>query len=326
MKRKILTMLRENGAYVSGQQLCERLGVSRTAVWKTINALKAEGYEIEAVQNKGYCLLQAPDVLTEAEVGSRRTDRWREAPLIVYTETDSTNNQARRLAQEGNPEGTLVVADRQTRGKGRRGRVWETPAGAGIAMSFVLKPEIAPQDASQLTILAALASLRAVRDVSGIDCAIKWPNDLVLNRRKLCGILTEMNLEEDYIQQIVVGIGFNVHHETFPESLADKATSLYLETGRKYSRAEIVCRVMQHFANYYDQFLEQRNLAFVREEYNQLLISRGESVRVLGVGQEWSGRSLGINDTGSLLVETERGEIREVLAGEVSVRGLYSYA
>lgn len=240
MKRKILTMLRQNNEYISGQQICEELGVSRTAVWKAVNGLKNDGYVIEAVQNKGYHLLEAPDVLTEAEIGSLRTDKWKDAPVYAYAETDSTNIQAAHFAEDGAPEGTLVVADVQKSGKGRRGRKWETPTGVSIAMSFVLRPAFGPDKASMLTLLAALAGCRAVQELTGECPMIKWPNDLVLNRKKICGILTEMAFEEDYIRQVVVGIGFNVSQEQFPEELKDKATSLYLETGKHFSRAKLV--------------------------------------------------------------------------------------
>ena len=325
MKRKILTMLRSGEEYVSGQQICNQLGVSRTAVWKAVNSLKTEGYEIEAVQNKGYHLVSAPDVLTEAEIGSRRRDRWRDAPLYTYDVTDSTNNRIRQLVETGAPEGTLAVADVQTGGKGRRGRHWETPAGIAIAMSFALKPSFTPDKASMITLIAAMACSHAVEELTGQRAMIKWPNDLVLNRRKITGILTEMILEEDYIQQIIVGIGFNMHQEDFPEELAEKATSIFMETGVRYSRAELVCLVMKYFADYYEIFERTGDLAFLQDEYNERLVSAGEEVRILSPGETKTGFCIGINETGGLLVKDASGDVEEVTAGEVSVRGLYSY-
>lgn len=325
MKRKILTTLRAAEDHVSGQQLCDVLGVSRTAVWKNINALKAEGYQIEAVQNRGYRLLASPDVLTEAEVGSRRSDRWKDAPLVVYSETDSTNIQANRMAEEGAPEGTLVVADVQTSGKGRRGRSWVTPSGVSLAMSFVLRPAFAPERASMLTLVAAVACRRAVAELTGADPLIKWPNDIVLNRKKLCGILTEMKLEEQDIRQVVVGIGFNVCQEHFEGELEDKATSILMETGQHISRAELCCRVMKHFGELYGSFCEVQDLSFLQEEYDRALISHGQEVRVLAPAGEWTGVSQGIDVQGSLQITDAEGNLRSVNAGEVSVRGLYSY-
>ena len=325
MKRKILTMLRQGEDYISGQQICNELGVSRTAVWKAVNGLKNEGYVIEAVQNKGYHLVAAPDVLTEAEIGSRRMDCWKDAPLYVYAETDSTNNRIRQLVEEGAPEGTLAVSDVQTGGKGRRGRTWQTPAGVAIAMSFGLKPSYSPTKASMITLVAALACTRAVEELTGENPKIKWPNDLVLNRKKITGILTEMILEQDYIQQIIVGIGFNVHHDFFPEELADKATSLWIETGKRFSRAELICLVMKYFTEYYSTFEKTGDLAFMQEEYNSYLVSRNQEVQIISPGSTMTGVSLGINETGGLLVKDEAGQIHEITAGEVSVRGLYSY-
>ncbi len=327
MKRKILTMLREEKDYVSGQEICEKCVVSRTAVWKAIRSLKEEGYEIEAVTNRGYRLVSAPDVLTEAEIGSRRRDLWKDAPLAVYPVTDSTNIQASRMAESGAPEGTLVVADAQKSGKGRLGRHWETPSGVSLAMSFVLKPSYPPGKASMLTLIAALAGKRALKRLAGVDAQIKWPNDIVLNHKKICGILTEMEmtLESASIRQIIVGMGFNVQQNQFEAELADKATSLYLETGRKFSRAELACLVMEEFVEAYRIFEEKLDLSFLQDEYNSCLAGKGEKVRILSGQEEWTGTSLGISPQGALLVKDDQGEIQEILGGEVSVRGLYQY-
>ena len=327
MKRKILTMLRQAEDYVSGQQICTECVVSRTAVWKVIRTLKDEGYGIDAVQNRGYRLVSSPDILTEAEIGSRRRDRWKDCPLKVFSVTDSTNTQAAQMAEQGAPEGTLVAADSQRSGKGRRGRQWETPAGVSLAMSFVLKPSYPPGKASMLTLIAALAGKRALNRLAGVEPQIKWPNDIVLNRKKVCGILTEMEmtLESDSIRQIIVGMGFNVRQNGFNPELADKATSLFLETGKEFSRAELACLVMEEFADAYQIFEEKLDLSFLKDEYNACLAGRDQEVRILSAGEEWTGRSLGINDQGELLVKDAGGKIHEILGGEVSVRGLYGY-
>ncbi len=324
MKKQILTMLREKEEYVSGQQICETLGVSRTAVWKCICALKEDGYRIDSQKNRGYHLEAAPDVLTEAEIGSRRRDLWKNAPLLVFQETDSTNIQANRLAEEGAPEGTLVVADRQNGGKGRRGRSWETPSGTALAMSFVLRPAFRPEKASMLTLLAAMAGKKAVEDLAGSAPQIKWPNDLLLSSRKIAGILTEMKLEEQDIRQIVVGIGFNVSQESFEGELSGRAASIFQATGRRISRAELCCRFMEHFGEEYLKFREEQNLAFLREEYNASLVSLGEEVRILEPSGDWTGICRGIDAGGALLVEAG-GSLHKVISGEVSVRGVNGY-
>ena len=207
MKNEILKCLKETDGYVSGQELCERLGVSRTAVWKVIRQLEAEGYGIEAVRNRGYRLHDSADILNEAEIRAVLTSHWLGQNVKFLEEIDSTNNEVRRMAEQGAPEGTLVVAEIQTAGKGRRGRRWDSPKGSGIWHSFLLRPEFAPEHASMLTLLAAMAVRKSVSNVTGLECLIKWPNDIVVNGKKVCGILTEMSTEEDAIRYVVVRLG-----------------------------------------------------------------------------------------------------------------------
>ena len=231
MKAEILKMLRETDSYVSGQELCNKFGVSRTAVWKAINQLKENGYEIEAVQNKGYHLLSAPDVMDVTELESIHSTEWAGCELYYYDSIDSTNTKAKELAEDGHPSGTLVVADQQTAGKGRRGRSWESPTGTGIFMTLMLKPEINPNNASMLTLVAAMATTRAIRRVTGVPAMIKWPNDIVMNGKKVCGILTEMSAQFDYINHIVIGIGINVHNEDFRKRLRRQQVRFILKAG-----------------------------------------------------------------------------------------------
>lgn len=215
MKEEILRLLRSADGYISGQELCNRFGVSRTAVWKAINQLKEAGYEIEAQQNKGYKLMAAPDLMTEAEIKSLMHTDWVAKEVLYFDTIDSTNIKAQELAEKGYPSGTLVVADKQESGKGRRGRSWVSPSGTGIFMTLMIKPDINPNNASMLTLVAALAVAKAITSVTGEEALIKWPNDIVVNSKKVCGILTEMNAQFDYINHIVVGIGINVHNESF---------------------------------------------------------------------------------------------------------------
>jgi BirA family biotin operon repressor/biotin-[acetyl-CoA-carboxylase] ligase len=326
VKTKILQALREAaGGYVSGQQLCEELGVSRTAVWKAINQLRDMGYEIDSVPNKGYCIRSAPDLLIKNELESLRQTAWLGSRLECYDVVGSTNTVAMRLAEEGAPHGTLVLADKQESGKGRRGRSWEMPKGEAIAMSFVLKPgELQPNNAPMLTLVSALAVAGAIREKTGFPAEIKWPNDIVLSGKKVCGILTELSTQIDYINHIVVGIGINVLNEQFPPELADRATSLYLESGQRFRRAELVEAVCEQFEYYYDIFMKTQDLSELKDEYDRYLVNRERSVRVLDPQGEYEGRALGINAKGALLVETPEGA-RQVDSGEVSVRGIYGY-
>ena len=325
MKTEILSMLRETDGYISGQQICEQFQVSRTAVWKVMEQLKAEGYQIEAVRNRGYHLEKSPDVLGEAEIKSLLNTSWAGCDVLYFPETDSTNTRAKRLGDEGAVHGTLVAADRQTGGKGRRGRRWESPAGSSIYMSILLRPDIPPDQAPMLTLVMAQSTAEAIRIRTGEEALIKWPNDIVINGKKVCGILTEMSTEIQWINHVVIGVGINVNTEYFPEELTETATSIYLESGGKQQRSGLIAEVLKPFERYYAMFLETGNLSAMQEEYNRLLVNRDREVKVLEPGNEYNGYAIGINETGELLIRTEDGQIREVYAGEVSVRGIYGY-
>lgn len=325
MKTKILSVLRNQRDYVSGQELCQQFGVSRTAVWKTINQLKEEGYEIDAITNKGYKLKSYPDILNEYEIASRMQTKWIGKKVVFLKKTGSTNVEARMMAEEGLEHGALVVADTQYGGKGRRGRNWHSPQGTSIAMSLVLKPRLEAEYASMLTLVQAMAVAKAVEEISGLDAKIKWPNDILVNEKKVCGILTEMNLEMMEISSIIIGTGINVNQDAFPEEIAEIATSLKIEKKRSQSRADLIERICELFEEYFEKFMDTKDLSGILEEYNERLISRGRKVKVLDPKGEFTGEALGVNALGELQVRKEDGEIVSVYAGEVSVRGIYGY-
>ena len=327
-KSDILALLRNSKDYVSGQQLCTQFSVSRTAVWKAINQLKEDGYQIEAVSHKGYRLLESPDILSENEILSRLTTDWAGRTLHYFNETGSTNIDAKRYAEEGEPHGTTVVANMQSAGRGRRGRLWQSPAGSAIYMTILLKPQFVPDKASMLTLVMALSVADAIVEATGLDAGIKWPNDIVVNKKKVCGILTEMNAELDYIQYVVIGVGINVNNnssEEFPEEIRQTATSLKIELGMQISRAALLERVLAHFEKNYDIFTKTLDLSALMEAYDARLLNLNAEVRVLDPKGEYTGVARGINPAGELLVEKENGEVVPVYAGEVSVRGLYGY-
>lgn len=325
MKSRILTALGSTDGYVSGQELCRMLHVSRTAVWKVINQLKEDGYEIESVPRRGYRILGRPDVVTADEIRSCMNTQWMGSEIHFFETIDSTNNEARRLAEKGAPHGTLLVAESQESGKGRRGRSWVTPSGSAVAMSFLLRPQLPPQCASMVTLVMGLAVAKACREYCKVDAKIKWPNDVVVDGKKVCGILTEMSSQIDYINYVVIGTGINTNIEQFPSELVQTAVSLHKLMGRRPERAVLIAACMKYFEQYYELFERQQDLSLLMEEYNGLLAGKGGTVRVLEPGNEYSGISEGINERGELLVRRENGTLEAVYAGEVSVRGVYGY-
>lgn len=326
MKEKILRMLKEAEGYVSGQDICELLGVSRTAVWKNINQLKEEGYEIEAVQNRGYILKQTADSLSEFEIKSEINEcEWFAEKIYFYDEIGSTNDECKKLAEEGAKHGTLVIAEKQTKGKGRRGRNWESPKGTGIWMTLLLRPDIEPYNSSGLTLVAAMAIDKAITEVTGLDAKIKWPNDIVVNGKKVTGILTEMSAQPEMINYIVIGIGINVNTEEFPEDIAKTASSLKIESGKTIKRSSIIALFGKYFEQYYARYIKTQDMSLLIDEYNKELINVDRQIKVLAKENSYTGIAKGINRHGELIVETENKELRNVVAGEVSVRGLYGY-
>lgn len=250
--------------------------------------------------------------------------KWAGKTVHFAKETDSTNNWVKNLSRQGAPHGTLAAAEFQSAGKGRMGRVWKAPEGSSVMMSLLLRPDFDPQYASMLTLVMGLSVAQAVEDLD-IRTSIKWPNDVVVSRKKICGILTEMGLEEGRIREVVIGTGINVNTEIFPEELQDKATSLFLETGKRFDRNRLIGLVMEKFENNYEKFIRTCDLSLMMEDYNKLLANKGKQVRILDKNQPFEGIALGINEAGELLVRTGAEKICAVRAGEVSVRGLYSY-
>ena len=325
MKAEVLKMLREADGYVSGQQICDRFGVSRTAVWKVIRRLQEEGYQVEAVRNKGYRIVDSPDVMTKEELESLMKTRWAGRNIVYFTETDSTNLRIKQLGDEGAPEGTLAVADFQSAGRGRRGRSWDSPAGSSIYMSVLLRPRTAPDRAPMLTLVMACSVAEGIMDCEDVEVQIKWPNDIIINGRKLVGILTEMSTQIDYINHVTVGVGINVNMTEFPEEIRATATSLRLETGHVVRRAPLIAAVTARLEKNYEVFLQTEDMSGLMEKYSSLLVNRGKEVMVLGAKEQYRAYAVGINNTGELIVRREDGTEEAVYAGEVSVRGVYGY-
>ena len=324
MKAAILKILRETGDYVSGQEICEKLGVSRTAVWKVIRQLQEEGYQVDAARSRGYRIIDGPDVMTAEEVESLLDTEWAGKPVVYYPETDSTNIRIRHLGDEGAPHGTLAVADRQTAGRGRRGRTWESPGGSCIYMSILLRPDLAPEKAPMLTLVMACGVAEGIMDCADVKVQIKWPNDIIVSGKKLAGILTEMSTQVDYINHVTVGVGINVNVQNFPEEI-QTATSLLSETGTQTKRAPVIAAVMKHFEENYKIFMQTEDMSGLMEKYSSLLVNQGREVMIMEKDAEYKAYAEGINQKGELVVRREDGTVEKICAGEVSVRGVYGY-
>ena len=316
VREKALQLL-GTGETVEGAKLARELGVSRNAVWKVMNSLRQNGYEIEAVPNRGYRLLSVPDRLSEAEIR-----RWLAAELAgrtleIHEQLDSTNNRAKALAAAGAPHGTAVIADSQTGGRGRLGRSFFSPEHSGVYMTVILRPNCAPEQAGLLTSLAAVAAARAVEKVSGADVKIKWVNDLYLNDKKICGILTEagLGLEAGRLEYAVVGIGINVNRMVFPPELKGIATSIGNETGTAPDRNRLIAEILNELDALYGDLETGAFLAESRRRSNVI----GRTVTVMEGGRKYPARALDIDSQGRLVIETEAGKAC-LNYGEVSLK------
>lgn len=252
--------------------------------------------------------------------------------VVYYDEIDSTNIAAKCLGKLSGNHGVLVLANQQNAGRGRLGRNWSSPKGSGIWMTLVLQPQIRPQHASMLTLVAALAVNRGIREVTGADSYIKWPNDIVVNGKKVCGILTEMSTINEKLECVVIGMGINVNQVSFSKELSPTATSLQLECKNPVDRTGLIVYIMKYIEEYYERFEKTESLRNMLKEYNEALINLDRQVRIIGADGEYPGIALGINETGALLVQTretvqgvERTVIKTIMSGEVSVRGIYGY-
>ena len=274
-------------------------------------------------EKESYEEIVTGSIYNETTIADQIHTKWAGKTVHFARKTDSTNLWIKRLAKEGAPEGTLALAEFQSAGRGRLGRSWEVPEGTSVMMSILLRPKFEPQYAPTLTLVMGMAVAKAVKNL-GFDVSIKWPNDVVVSHKKICGILTEMGVRDGKIDYAVIRVGINVNIREFPEEMADKATSLYLESGKEFDRSQIPGLVMEAFEEYYEKFAATCDLSGLKEEYESILANYNQPVRVLAK-EPYEGVARGITDGGELLVEKTDGTIVAVSAGEVSVRGLYSY-
>ena len=327
MKRRVVEVLKENkGKFISGQKLSEELNVSRTSVWKYMNSLKEEGYNIESISRKGHRLISSPDILTSEEIAQHLNTKNIGRDIRYYETIESTNKTAKQIAQQEDKEGTVIISEEQTEGRGRLGRNWTSPKGKGIWMSIVIKPNIAPTDASKVTQLTAAAVYSALSEM-GIETQIKWPNDIILNEKKVCGILTEMSSEMMQINYMVVGIGINVNLdlEDIPDDIREKATSLKIEIEEKIDRKELIGKILNKFEYFYELFINEGDISEAISVCRERSILIGKNIRVIERKQELQREAIDLTENGELVVKDEFGNTSVVISGEVSVRGEHGY-
>lgn len=319
---RVLSILKDNKSFVSGEKIGIELGVSRASVWKNIKKLQNEGYNIESVTNKGYRLIEDNSLNCE-EIMNTIPTKFIGKEIIFLLETDSTNTQLKKIGHNNGNEGTVVIAETMTHGRGRLGRTWIAPKFTGLWFSILLRPNILPQNASTITLLAGIATALGIEKSTNLKANIKWPNDIIINNKKVCGILTEMDCEIEKINFIILGIGLNVNIENFPEELKDIATSLFLESGSSICRNTILTNILIEFEKLYTEFVENNNgFSHFCELYESKCINIGNKIRVFGK-EIFDGTGIKITEDGGLLVKRDdTGEEVLVVSGEVSIRNI----
>jgi BirA family biotin operon repressor/biotin-[acetyl-CoA-carboxylase] ligase len=319
MARDILKFLEEK-EYVSGEVLAKKLDISRVAVWKQIQRLKNMGYKIISDKNLGYCLVSRPDLLLPQEVQRGLSTNYIGKKIFYFPELESTNIIAKEKALHGTEaidEGTIIIAEKQSAGKGRLGREWFSPAG-GIWLSIILYPQLPPSYIPRITLMTAVAVVKAIRMYTQIESQIKWPNDILINEKKVCGILTEMSAELDMINWVVVGMGINanIDHQKFPENIQANTISLKETLGKEVLRVKLAQVFLQEFEKYYDK-LKRKEFFSILEEWKLNSHTLGRKIRV-DIGERIiTGEAVDINEEGALVLKKENGELIKIISGTI---------
>lgn len=320
LDEKILNVLRNNkDSYVSGEDLTKLADISRAAIWKHIEKLREEGYDIEASPHLGYRLVDIPDSLISGEIRWKLKTRVLGKTIISYKKVDSTNDIAYSLAEKGMKEGAVILADEQTKGRGRLGRSWSSPPKAGIYLSCILRPILAPNEIPRITLLAAVALAKAIRELTGLSATIKWPNDILINNKKICGILTEMKAEQDKVNFVIVGIGVNVNT---PLKFLPKGASSIKEEMSKSGRTEAASRVelaKKILENLEENYLKLKKEGFepIIDEWKDLSTMLGSRVRVVLQNRTFEGQARDLDGDGSLIVRRDSGILEKVSSGDI---------
>ncbi len=322
MQNKVLKILMDNKGYISGQAISTQLGVSRQTVWKAVCSLREKGYEINSVTNKGYILVSEPNHLDEFAIKKYLHSNIIGREILVLDTIGSTNDYLKKLGGEGCTNGTVAASREQTKGKGRLGRGWVSKKDDCLSFSVLLRPKMAPNEISVITPLAGLAVCKAIRYFTGLDCKIKWPNDIVAGNKKLVGILSEISAEFGAVEYVVTGIGINVEQCSFPKEIADKATSLLIETGIHFNKNKFLACVLEHLE---DEFVKN-DLRFTHSalaEYSDLCITLDRRITFTRCGNKLEATAVEIDKNGELIAELDDKTRLSINSGEVIVQGIY---
>jgi len=309
----------QEGTFISGEKLARIANCSRTAIWKHIEELKKEGFQIEAVRNKGYRLLDSPE-WSESRFYLGLNTKVIGKKIFFYDSISSTQTIAKELALKGEQEGTIVIADEQVSGRGRMARNWHSLKGAGLWMSMIIRPNIPIVKAPQITLLTAVSYLLAIKKETNLNIGIKWPNDLLVNQKKVCGILTELQAEENRVQSIIIGIGVNVNQsiEDFPPELRNIATSLSIEKGEKIDRMRLLQTICSEFENLYELYLK-KGFPPIKELWEEHALSIGKDITAHTISGSYRGIATGINEDGVLLLQLSNGTIQPIYSADIEL-------
>ena len=320
-KEHVLKMLMMEEDYLSGETVSRELGITRAAVSIAVKSLREEGYIIDSVTNRGYKLLVRPDILSEGAVAAFLPE-GRMDNVCFLKKVDSTNDYLRQLAQQGAPQGQVVISDYQTKGKGRQGRSFDSPRGAGVYFSYLFRPNTIPSDTAQITAWSAVAVQNAIRSVCGFEADIKWINDLVVGERKLCGILTELSVEAEsgQIQFVIIGVGINCNESTedFAPDIQDRATSMFLQTGSRIDRSRLAAKLVGHFDRMVQDWPDEHDRYL--EQYRQWCSTTGRMITVFRGNETETAYAEHVDDHFGLVVRMNDGSIKVLNSGEVSTR------
>lgn len=327
MKESILNLLKENkDTFLSGELISKKLEVSRTAIWKYIHTLRDDGYRIDSSPKKGYRLIYSPDILTYDEIKCKLHTNCIGKNFFYFDSIDSTNMKAKKLAEKGEPHGTVVVSEEQTIGRGRLGRDWISPKYKGIWLSIILRPETDPTNVPKITQIAAAAVITALNELK-IDVYVKWPNDIIINHKKVCGILTEMSGELNRVNYVIVGIGINVNldKDDFNNEILNKASSLKIETGSPVDRKLLLGTLINKFEKLYVEFEKDaavKSSIDICKEHSAVL---GRDIKIISGKKEYFAKAIDIGENGELVVKYPDGSIKDIISGEISIRALNGY-